>query len=186
MGYILIFRQQEMKRALQQYASALFLRVWEEVSAIVIDYLRNSSPIPFLKMLALFSHKLYQAEIGNISYIHLLGKLRQLSEQSQTELFGLIRNNVIDILEPEEVDDLINEGIIEHKDDVIRVQIDGLTYLIHTCNSWCLVLDKDEKLIFLAKHYGKSEYNTNHVLIYILKNSLNCALNSWKTNVWVH
>ena len=36
-------------------------------------------------------------------------------------------NNVVDIIKPEEVDDLIKEGIIEHKDDVIQVQLDGLT-----------------------------------------------------------
>ena len=71
---------------------------------------------------------------GNISPIHLLGELCQLSEQSQTELFDLIRNNVVDIIKPEEVDDLIKEVIIEHKDDMIQVKLDGLIYLIHICN----------------------------------------------------
>ena len=50
-------------------------------------------------------------------------------------MFDLIRNNVVGIIKPEEVDDLIKEGIIYHKDDVIQVQLDGLTYLIHTCSS---------------------------------------------------
>ena len=58
-------------------------------------------------MLAVFAHKEYQAEVGNISHIHLLGQICQLYEQSRTELFGLIMNNVVDIIKPEEVDDLI-------------------------------------------------------------------------------
>ena len=50
------------------------------------------------------------------------------------ELYQSIRNNVVDIIKPEGFDDLIKEGIIDHKDNVIQVQLDLLTYLIHTCN----------------------------------------------------
>ena len=39
-----------------------------------------------------------------------------------------------DITEPEEVDDQIKEWMIDHKDDVIQVQLYGLAYLIHTSN----------------------------------------------------
>ena len=88
-----------------------------------------------MKILEVFSRKEYQADVRNISHIHLLGKLRKLSEQSRTELFDLIRNNVVDIIKSEEVDDLIKEGIVEHKDNLIQVKLDGFIYLIHTCNS---------------------------------------------------
>ena len=106
-------------------------------------------------MLAEFYRKEYQSEVGYISHIHLLGKLCQLSEHSRTELFDSISNNVVDIIKTEEFDDLIKEGIIENNDDVINVQLDGLKYLIHTCNSRFLVPDKDGKLIFRATNYWK-------------------------------
>ena len=51
---------------------------------------------------------------------------------------------------------------------MIQVQLDGLTYLIHTCNSRYLVHDKDRKLICRAKHYQKSQDNTKHVLVDLL------------------
>ena len=54
-----------------------------------------------MKMIAVFYCKEYQADVGNISHIHLLGKLFQTYEQSQTELFDLIRNNIVDIIKPE-------------------------------------------------------------------------------------
>ena len=78
------FQQQEIKRALHQSASGLFLRVWEQFSAILIDYLINSPLSPFLKMLELFDFKEYQSDVGNISHIPLLGKLCQLSEHLRT------------------------------------------------------------------------------------------------------
>ena len=87
-----------------------------------------------MNMLTVFACKEYQVDVGHISNIHLLGKLRQLSEQSRTELFDLISNNFFDIIKHEEVEDLIKEGIIEHKDDVIQVQLYGFTNLIHSCN----------------------------------------------------
>ena len=55
--YILFFQQQEIKIALRKYALGLFLRVWEEVSAIFINYIRNNPSRPFLKMLAVFDRK---------------------------------------------------------------------------------------------------------------------------------
>ena len=60
-----------------------------------------------MNMLAVFSCKEYQSDVENISHIHLLGNLCQLSEQSRTELFDLISNNVVNIIKPEEVDELI-------------------------------------------------------------------------------
>ena len=78
------FQQQEIEESLHQSAPGLFLRLWEEFSAIFIAYLRNSPSIPFLNMLAVFACKEYQHYLGNLSHIHLLGKLRQLSEQSRT------------------------------------------------------------------------------------------------------
>ena len=72
-------------------------------------------------MLAVFYHKEYQADVGNILHVRLLGKLSKIYEQFQIELFDLIRNNVVDIIKPEEVDGIIKEGLINHKDDVIQV-----------------------------------------------------------------
>ena len=48
------FQQQEIKICLHKFTLNLFLRVWKEVSAIFIDYLRNIPSSPFLKMLAVF------------------------------------------------------------------------------------------------------------------------------------
>ena len=60
-----------------------------------------------------------QAEAVNI--LHILGKLHLLSEQSQIEPLDRISKNVVDIIKPEEVYELIKWGVIDHKDDVIQM-----------------------------------------------------------------
>ena len=81
-----------------------------------------------------------------MSHIHLLGKIANLSECAQEELFDLARNNVVDVIKPNEIDTLLEEGLIKHKDDVTEIQIDWLTYL-NSCTSRCSVPDKTRKLI---------------------------------------
>ena len=83
-------QQREIKQSLHQAASGLFLRVWEEVSAIFIDFLRNGKESPFAEMLAAFARKEYQPEAGNLSHIHFLGKLNEMSERARVLLMDLI------------------------------------------------------------------------------------------------
>ena len=137
-------------------------------------------------MPAVSTCKQYQSDVENILYIHILGKLRQISEQSRTELFDIISNNVVDIIKPEEVDDLIKEGIVEHKDDVIQVQIYGLIYLIYTCNSRWLVPNKYGKLMCRATNYRKLEENTKHVLIDLPKFPPKLCIDCYEKQVWIN
>ena len=55
LGYILLFSAEINKRSLHQSILELFPQVWEEVSAIFIDYLRNSPPSPYINMIAVFA-----------------------------------------------------------------------------------------------------------------------------------
>ena len=155
-----VYQQKEIERAMHQAASGLFLRVWEEVSAIFIDYLKNSDSSPFTNMIANFARKEYQASKGNLSHIHFLGKC---DIEDHDLLYELVRNNVIDIIKPDEINALIEEGVINHEDDVLEIQLDGLTYLIHTCNARCQVPNKDGVLVCRATNFQKSKENTKHV-----------------------
>ena len=160
------FSQQiEIKKSLHQAASGLFLRVWEEVSAIFIDFLGNGEESPFAEMLAAFARKEYQPEAGNLSHIHFLGKLKEMSERARALLMDLIRSNVVDIIRSDEVDRLIEDGYIKNEDDSKEIQHDGLSFLRHRCNHRCLVPDKNGILRCRATSYGKSKENTKHSFI---------------------
>ena len=60
-----------------------------------------------MKIITVFDFKYYQPDIGKFSQTLLLGEICHISKQSQTELFGLIRNNVVGVIQHEEVDYLI-------------------------------------------------------------------------------
>ena len=69
---------------------------------------------------------------------------------------------------------------------MIQIQLDVLTYLIHTCNSQCMVPDKYEKLIFCATNDRKSAENTKHVLIDLPNNFSKPCIERLKNQVWLH
>ena len=48
-----------------------------------------------------------------------------MDEKAKNMLLDLIRNNVVDIIKPEEINNLLNEGYISHVDDVNEVRNDG-------------------------------------------------------------
>ena len=77
----------------------------------------------------------------------------------------LIQNNVIDIIKPEEVEELIKEGYIVSKDTIVKVLEDSSSILAHTYNARCLVPDENGNLVCWATNYEKSKLNTKHVLM---------------------
>ena len=158
--------QKEIEMALIEAAAGLFLRVWEEVSSIFIDYLKNSKSSPFTSLISMFARKEYQADAGNLSHIHFLGKLVfEMSPDDKQKLLDLIRNNVIDIVRPDDIEKLIQEGYIKHEDDAIEVQNDGNTYLIHHCNARCLVPDSNGILRCRVNNFRMSQDNTRQSFI---------------------
>ena len=56
---------------------------------------------------------------------------KKTNEEAREKFLELIRNNVIDIITSGEIDDLIDEGYIYCKDNVVEGQKDGLMRLIH-------------------------------------------------------
>lgn len=170
--------QEEIKRAILQAASGLFLRVWEEVSAIFIDYLRNSTSSSFRHALAIFARKEYQTDEGNLSHIHALLKLndKKLSQDDKDFIADLIRNDVFDVVRPNEVQGLIDEGYIRSEEDIYEVQEDQYNFTRHRCGPRCLVYDASGKLVCRATNHQISEENTKHSFVPLPSNWSNQCL----------
>ena len=75
----------EMNIALQQASGGLFLRIWEEVSKLFLDYLKKSKSSPYKNVFAIFARKEYQKDKGNLSHTHLMLKINweKLSEEEK-------------------------------------------------------------------------------------------------------
>ena len=99
------FERNELNTALQQASGCLFVRIWEEVSKLFLDYLKYSKSSPYKNVFAIFARKEYQKDKGNLSYTHLMLKVNwdKLSDQEKI-LNDLIRASVIDIVRVNEVE----------------------------------------------------------------------------------
>ena len=55
-----------------QASAGLFLRNWQEVRKLFIDYIRKSPTSPYNKVLSIFARDEYQKDGGNLSHIYLI------------------------------------------------------------------------------------------------------------------
>ena len=117
------------------------IRIWEEVTKIILNFLQFSPNSPFKKVVSIFERKEYQQLSGNLSHTHLILEVlyNLLSVEEQKFVNELIRASVIDVIRYNEIDDYIKNNIITCKEDVHDVVNDGVLFLTHRCNDRCLV-----------------------------------------------
>ena len=134
--------QSEINTALIQAAGPLFLRIWEEVSKLFLDYLKYSKSSPYKDAFAIFARKEYQKDKGNVSHTHLMLKINwdNLSAEEKEFLNDLIRASVIDIVRVDEVDHLIEHGLMKSVVDLEEIVNDASTILGHHCSPRCLMM----------------------------------------------
>ena len=148
------------------YASAqLLLRVWQEASQKFLHYLKNSPHSPFRKVRCMFSRCEWQKMVGNLHHLHLMLEvaLNLLSAEERTFIDDLCRCSIFDIVRVNEVDDLINDGTFESKEDYYDVVSDGNDFLGHICNSRCVVKTGDGKFRCRKLNYLEvTKDNTKH------------------------
>lgn len=161
----------EIRQAVQQAAGPLILRNWLEVRKYFIEYLLKSPSSPYIDVGALFARDEYQAEVGNLPHIHLMLSINweKLNQSQKDSINDLIRASVCNIVRHDEVDQLIEEGLLESVDDVEDVENDGKIILPHRCNQRCLVRvsDGDGPEAFRCKKQNNlkiSSDNTKHTL----------------------
>ena len=94
---------------------------------LVLQYLRKSPSSPFKKVSSIFARNEYQAKAGNLSHIHLILQVdyENLSAPEQKFVDDLCRCAVLDIVRPDEIDKLIEDGTFESLDDWEEMIHDG-------------------------------------------------------------
>ena len=73
--------------------------------------------------------------MGNLSHIHALIWLKDGELEDAT--LDRIRGSTDDLIGPDEVDNLIQEGIIHDEHEVIQIVEEALHILRHTCSAQC-------------------------------------------------
>ena len=95
----------------------------------------------------------YQKDVGNLSHIHLILQVlwNLLTEQEKVFVKDLIRASNCEIVRPEEVEDLIREGVFKNYDSWMEMQSYGETFLTHICN--------ERRLMRVKSEGGKDDFN---------------------------
>ena len=129
----------EVQDAMSQASSVLLLRNWKEVSKLFIDYIQKSPSSPFKRVGGIFTRYEYQKDVGNLSHIHLILQVLwdELDDQEQAFVQDLIRASNNEMVRPEEVEPLIEEGVFKNQEDWLDMQRDGEKFLPHICNERC-------------------------------------------------
>ena len=115
---------------------SLLLQNWMETAYIYMVHICNSPEKPLGEIEHIWWRFEFQDAVGNLPHIHALIWLKDGSEPfSITE--SQIRGSTIDLLSPEEVDDLIAKGLLSCQDEALTMKDLAKKVLSHVCNSQC-------------------------------------------------
>ena len=129
----------EIRKALHQSASGLILHIWMEVRKMFLIFVCESEDSPYHPTEAMFSRDEYQADVGNLPHMHIMVCVNQENMTlTQKETFlDLIRESVVDIVRHDEVQELIDNGILNEYEDIYELQELAKSILAHKCGSRC-------------------------------------------------
>ena len=108
-------------------------------------------------MSTLFARHEFQGQAGNLPHIHAMIKVNWDGLSYEEKLFvdDCIRASVLDIVKVEEINHLIDEGIIKTSADVRNITNLAKNILSHKCNPRCLVMVGENKFVCRKPNYLK-------------------------------
>lgn len=127
--------KEEIKSSLIQSAAIPMLRNWMEVSAIWMNYIKNSNERPLGKIRNIWWRHEYQDTKGNLSHIHALIWVDKSEPQHIT--LDRIRGSTLDLICEDEIDNLVKEKIFSKSSDVFKIRDMAVKLLRHVCNQRC-------------------------------------------------
>jgi predicted GIY-YIG superfamily endonuclease len=159
--------QTEVDSAVNQAASGLMLRIWEEVSKLFLDFLTGNPNSPYKNVKATFSRREYQSNSGNLGHAHIILAINwdRLTDEECEFVKNLARGSIFDVVRSDEIQDYIDRELIKSQDDVSPLVEDVDTFLTHKCNDRCLVKRSDggfrcrmPKYIFMTPDNTKQNF----------------------------
>ena len=104
-----------------------------------MKYLKNHESFLGCKAAALFSRDEYQKDKGNLFHQHLVWahKKDELSHRSTRFFEDLIRTSVFDVIRTDEVQSLMDKGLLKSVDEANDVIDLAKTCLVHKCGQRC-------------------------------------------------
>ena len=127
----------DILKSLREQGRVLLLRNWMQVRKILRKYICESDERPLGKVILFFGRDEYQEEKGNLFHVHWLVATEDdySTEEGQHKLEKLIRGFTAELIATDEIDDLVERGVLRDKSQVCEVQECALMVLKHDCSS---------------------------------------------------
>jgi predicted GIY-YIG superfamily endonuclease len=172
----------EMIDAATQAACVHFVRNWMEVAEIHMHYIAKSPEFPLGKVEKIWWRHEFQGEAGNLSHIHCLLWIEDCDGKEEM-LADKVRGSIADLIRPEEIQPLIDEGFFSSLDDILSIRDYARRVLTHRCDSRCMRRtgpgENDLKCRFPASIALNPVY-TDHSMVSIEPRHSNDALDVMK------
>ena len=143
--------EHELKSCAARMGATIILRHWMEVAEIWMDYICNSPEQPLGKIWRCWWRHEYQDTTGNLSHIHALLWTKKGSESLDVTL-DRIRGMTLDLIRRDEIDDLIEEGIISGLEEVPLIIEKAGRLLLHICSSRCLKRHGEKEGVLICRN----------------------------------
>jgi hypothetical protein len=136
--------QDDIRQSILSGSAVFMLRQWMEISMIYMQYIAHSDERPLGKVKKIWWRHEYQDTMGNLSHIHSLIWLDDGELEAVT--LDRIRGSTTDLIRAQELDGLIQEGLIADEREAIHVTNEATRILKHTCTARCKKLMSNGQL----------------------------------------
>ena len=127
--------RQEVVRAGMQCSCVPISRNWMEAAELYMHYIAKSPERPLGGIRKIWCHE-YQESEGNLSHIHCL---LWTDDDSEEVIDSRIHGSNADLIPPDEIDELMEEGLMSDRSDVYHIRNFACKVLFHSCSSRCQV-----------------------------------------------
>ena len=125
--------QEEITNAMHESSAVPLLRNWNEVTKLFINYIHKSPTSPFCNVGSIFARCEYQKEVGNLHHVHLILQVMydMMTEEQKRFVNDLVRASILDVVRPNEVEKMMEDGVYKSVDDWFDMQNDANSFLGH-------------------------------------------------------
>jgi len=163
----------EIAEQLHQLIAPILLRQWMEVKEILLKYIEHSPEAPFGHVTNIMGRGEYQDKPGapgNLCHLHILmATVEKLNTgEGKAFLCNLIRGSADDLIREDEVQGLIDEGLLKDRDEWFAVKEQATELLTHKCNPRCqrkVGAGPDDTVCRVPNNYISSPDPTSHCFV---------------------
>jgi hypothetical protein len=136
--------REEADQVLRGSAAPFVQSTWNVFIDIWMNYIINSPEQPLGPIDWAWIRKEFQDKTGNVSHLHVIMKtfFDATTKEGKNQILDKIRGALADLVRCNEIQNLVDLGVIESKECLIEILEIAVKYLTHQCGPRCQIVKK--------------------------------------------